>query len=113
MKREIKFYKDREGRSPVEEFLNELPSKEAQKAAWVLRLAQDLERVPAKYFTKLTGTKDMWEFRIKYGSNIYRILAFQDGKNLICTHGFIKKTQKTPREEIERAQRCQRDHLSR
>jgi len=109
--REIIFYRDRHNESPVEKFLDALPSKAAQKAVWVLQLAEDLDRIPAKYFTKLTGTQDIWEFRISFGSNIYRIFAFQHGKALVLTHGFIKKTQKTPLEEIERAHQHRIDYF--
>jgi hypothetical protein len=60
-----------DGKCPVDDFLNALPGKVAQKVAWVLRLLEDLERVPATYFKKLIGTEDIWECRIQYGSNIY------------------------------------------
>ena len=59
-----------------------------------------------KIFKKLTG--DIWEFRAKYRSQEYRLFAFWDkrfGKNtlVIATHGLIKKTQKTPKSEIDKA----------
>jgi hypothetical protein len=50
--REIRFYRSRSGRSPVEEFLDSLSAKQAQKIVWVLRLVEDLERVPSQYFKK-------------------------------------------------------------
>lgn len=58
-------------------------------------------------FKKLTGT-DLWEFKAKYNGSEYRLIAFWDTRNkknvlVIATHGFIKKTQKTPKKEIERA----------
>ena len=51
---------------------------------------------------------EMWEFRTKYNKQHYRLLAFWDKRNnkntlVICTHGFIKKTDKVPKGEIERA----------
>ena len=110
-KRTVLFYKKLNGDCPLEKFLDSLPSKAAQKVVWVLKLAQDLEHIPAKYFTKLSTIEDIWEFRIKFGSNIYRVFAFQDGKSLVLTHGFIKKTQKTPYPEIERAQKYRDDHF--
>lgn len=59
-----------------------------------------------KLLKKLTG--EIWEFRAKYIKNEYRLLAFWDKRNnsntlVIATHGFVKKTQKTPHKEIERA----------
>ncbi len=54
------FYKTAEGKCPVEEFLDSLPGKVAQKAAWVLSLLEDLEVVPSTYFKKLAGTEEIW-----------------------------------------------------
>ena len=61
-----------------------------------------------KLFKKLENT-DIWEFRTLFDSIQYRLLAFWDKRNgqktlVIATHGFIKKTQKTPMGEIEHAQ---------
>ena len=61
----------------------------------------------------MTGTDDIWECRIKQGSNIYRIFAFWKGNEIILTHGFIKKTQKTPRNEIEKAENYKKDYFNR
>ncbi len=111
MKKEIIFYSKSSGERPVQVFLDALPAKVAQKVIWVLSLVEDLERVPAQYFCKLADTENIWEFRIKLGSNIYRVLAFWDGNKVVLTHGFIKKTQKTPPQEIVRAESYRRDHL--
>ncbi len=113
MKKEIKFYRKANGDCPVENFLDSLPGKVAQKVVWVLNLVEDLERVPSHYFCKLTATDDIWEFRIKLGSNIYRVFAFMDGNRVIVTNGFVKKTQKSPSNEIERAEDYKSDYLSR
>ena len=72
-----------------------------------------MERVPAQYFCKMSGTDDIWECRIKLGSNIYRIFAFWDTDEVILTHGFIKKSQKTPPNEIKRAEEYKKEHLQR
>jgi phage-related protein len=70
--------------------------KVAQKVAWVLSLLEDLEVVPSTYFKKLAGTEDIWECRIQFASNAYRILCFFEGNSMvILTHRFAKKTQKT------------------
>jgi phage-related protein len=111
MKKEIIFYSKSSGERPVQVFLDALPAKVTQKVIWVLSLVEDLERVPAQHFCKLADTENIWEFRIKLGSNIYRVLAFWDGNKVVLTHGFIKKTQKTPPQEIERAESYRRDHL--
>jgi phage-related protein len=103
-----------DGKCPVQDFLDALPGKVAQKVAWVLRLLEDLEMVPATYFKKLIGTEEIRECRIQYGSNIYRIFCFFDSHLVvILTHGFEKKSMKTPSQEIERAEIYRRDYLNR
>ena len=97
----------------VEDFLDSLPGKVAQKIVWVLNLVEDLERLPAQYFCKLVDTDNIWEFRVKWGSNIYRVFAFMDGNKVVVTNGFIKKTQKSPAHEIEKAKNYKKDYLSR
>ena len=68
--------------------------------------------VDASLFKKIKGT-EIWEFRTEYDSNAYRLLAFYDknAKSLIVTtHGFVKKTQKTPAKEIEKAERIMKEY---
>jgi len=95
---------------PSRRFFSSISSKAAQKVLWVLRLLVQLERVPVQYFCKMEGVDDIWECRIKYGSHIYRIFAFWNGDEIILTHGFIKKSQKTPRREVERAEAYRKDY---
>jgi len=79
-----------------------------------LKLLEDMELLPSTYFKKLTGSDGIWECRVQSGSNIYRIFCFFDTKSVvILTHGIIKKTQKTPKQEIERAETYKKDYLSR
>jgi len=111
--RTIIFYKTVDGKCPVQEFLDSLSGKVAQKIAWVLRLLEDLEIVPSFYFKKLVGTEEIWECRIQFGSNAYRIFCFFIDNTIVLTHGFLKKTQKTPIHEIERAVAYRRDFLRR
>jgi len=113
IKREVVFYRKTSGECPIKDFLESLPGGTARKITWVLALAEDLERVPSQYFCKLAGTEGIWEFRIRLGSNIYRVLAFWDGNRVVLTHGFVKKTRKTPADEIGRAENYRRDHLER
>ena len=113
MKREVLFYRKSNGECPVEGFLDALPAKAARKVVWVLSLAEDLERVQSRHFCKLADTDDIWEFRIKSGSNIFRVFAFGAGRRIILTHGLVKKTQKTPREEIQRAENFKKDYFQR
>lgn len=112
--REILFYESESGKSPVIEFIEKLSSKDAQKTTWVLKLIQELPSVPTKYFKKLVNTDNIWEVRISSGNNIYRILSFFDGENLIIlNHAFHKKTQKTPRKAIKTAEKRKKNYLKR
>lgn len=112
--RTIEFYRFANGRSPIEEFLDSLNGKQAQKVLWVLRLVEDLEIVPLQYFKKLTGTANLWEIRVQVGSDIFRLLGFfANGKLLILTHAFAKKTQKTPLQEIALATKRMEEYLAR
>ncbi len=112
--REILFYETETRNSPVIEFLEDLPPKESQKAAWVLKLVEEFPIIPSKYFKKLVNTQDLWEVRIASGSNIYRILGFFDGERLIVlNHAFQKKTQKTPKQAIKIAEQRKKDYLKR
>jgi phage-related protein len=113
MSRTVSFYRTVDGKCPVQEFLDSLPAKAAQKIVWVLRLLEDMDRVPASYFKKLVGTEDIWECRIQFGSNAYRIFCFFLDNSVVLTHGFVKKSQKTPAREIERAEVYRRDFFKR
>ncbi len=112
--REIRFYRSRSGRSPVEEFLDSLTAKQAQKVVWALRLVEEMERVPAQYLKKLTGTEDLREVRAQHSGDTFRLLGFFDGPRLVVlVSGFAKKTAKVPRQELALAEERRRDYLSR
>jgi len=110
----VRFYQTEDGKTPVMDFLDSLPGKVAQKVLWVLMVAEELDDLPATYFKKLVGTDDIWECRVRFGSNDYRILCFHTGGSLlVLTHGFMKKTQKTPVKEIKRAETYKGDYWRR
>lgn len=61
--------------------------------------------VPKQYFDHMSGTDGLWEIRAKTGSNIFRVFCFFDkGNIIILLGGFQKKTQKTPKKEIKKAE---------
>jgi len=85
-----------------------------RKVTWVLQLVEDLEQVPSQYFKKLVSTQDLWEIRVSAGSNIFRLIGFFDGPNIVVvTHGFQKKTQKTPKRAIKIAEERKKDYFRR
>jgi len=77
-----------------------------KKIEWTLALLRDLRFVPEKYFKHIEGTKGLYEVRVQTGSYIYRIFAFFDKENIVVLgNAFQKKTQKTPRKQIEMAKK--------
>jgi phage-related protein len=110
---EINFYRTANGNCPVEEFLDSLTGKQAQKVAWTLQLIEELDRVPGKYLEKMTGTDNLWEVRVEFAGNIFRLLGWLDGGTLILGHGFQKKTPKTPAREIETTEQRKNDYFNR
>ena len=112
--REIIFYETEGGQCPVEKFIDSLSAKQAQKVTWVLSLIEELTMTPANYFKKLTNTNGIWEVRVSQGGNIFRLLGFFDGANLIVlNHAFQKKSQKTPSQAIKTAEERKMDYLKR
>jgi len=87
-----------------EDFLLAQPNKVQDKIYKVIEIIETYERVPSTYLKAITGTKGLYEARIKLGSNIWRVFCFFDkGKLVILLNGFTKKTQKTPKKEINKA----------
>ena len=112
--RKILFYKTASGQNPIEDFLDSLSSKQAQKVTWVLKLVEDLERVPSIYFKKMVNTQDLWEVRVVIGSNIFRFLGFFDGPDLVVlAHAFQKKTPETPKQAIKIAEERKKEYFRR
>ncbi len=89
--REIEYYEDY-----YLEFFETLKPEVQKKFNWTLGLIATLDRVPEKYFKHLTNSNGIFEVRVEYASNIYRVFSFFDKGNLvILINGFQKKTQKT------------------
>lgn len=106
--RNIKFYKNY-----FQEFFSELNNKVKAKIVWTFELIEELERVPVTYLKHLENTDGLYEIRIQWGSDIYRIFCFFDEEQLIIiTNGFQKKTQKTKRKEIEMALKIKAEYES-
>ncbi|MBS1975949.1 MAG: type II toxin-antitoxin system RelE/ParE family toxin [Bacteroidetes bacterium] len=92
------------------EFYNKQQQKVKLKINWTIGLVKDLRMVPEQYLKHIEGT-DLYEIRIILGSNIFRIFCFFDkGRLVVLLNGFQKKTQKTPKNEIERALTLKRQY---
>lgn len=104
--RKILFYKDY-----FEEFFLKQRSKVKEKIIWTFELIEDLPRVPETYLKHLENTDGLYEIRVQQGSDIFRIFCFFDeGKLVVLTNGFQKKTQKTPKKEIEKALKIKEEY---
>jgi phage-related protein len=80
---------------------------------WTFDLIEDLERVPEIYLKHIEQTDGLFEIRIQLGSDIFRIFCFFDkGRLVVLANGFQKKTQKTPRKEIEQALKIKEEYES-
>jgi len=110
--RKIIFYRLNSGKCPVEEYLDTLSQKQVEKVFFVLDLIEQLNMVPRKFFKKLGATDNIWEVRVQHGNNIFRLLGFFDGNELvILNHAFTKKSQKTPKKEIKKAEQRKKEYF--
>lgn len=97
--RKIAFFK-----SYFQDFFEKQSKKVKAKIVWTFDLIEDLQRVPATYLKHIHNTNGLYEIRVQSGSDIFRIFCFFDqGQLVILANGFQKKTQKTPKKEIEMA----------
>lgn len=94
-------------------FYLEQPEKVQEKIEFVFKLIRTVQKVPKKYLSHLTGTDGLYEIRIEFESNIYRIFCcFDNEKLVVLFNGFQKKTQKTPRKEIDLALRLKVEYFN-
>lgn len=95
----------------TKEFIESLDIKLQKKVAYNIQKSREVN--DSKILKKLTD--EIWEFRTRYDKQQIRLLAFWDPnlKSLIiCTHGFVKKTQKTPKSEIRKALEFRKMYLN-
>ena len=88
-------------------------TKVKDKIIWTFELIEELQRVPENYLKHMENTDGLYEIRIQHGSDIYRIFCFFDkGQLVVITNGFQKKTQKTPKQEIEKALKIKEEYFN-
>jgi phage-related protein len=94
------------------DFFDGQPEKVKEKINQVLFLITVAERIPRKFFQHMAGTDGLYEVKVEFGSNIYRIFCcFDEGKIVVLFNGFQKKTQKTPSNEIDKALKIKNEYL--
>ena len=97
--RTLLFYKDY-----FQEFFVKQRKKVRDKIVWTLELIEELPRIPETYLKHIENTEGLFEIRVQQGSDIFRIFCFFDqGQLIVIANGFHKKSQKTPKLEIEKA----------
>ena len=105
--REIKFYKHY-----FNEFYVAQTDKVRKKIAQTLVWLQTLDRLPVTILKSIEGKKGLFEIRVEFGGDIFRIFCcFDEGSLVILFNGFQKKTQKTPLGEIDKAERLMKEYF--
>jgi phage-related protein len=94
------------------DFYLEQTTKVQEKIEFVFHIIKRVERVSKKFLSPMENTDGLYEIRVEYGSNIYRIFCcFDEGRLVVLFNAFQKKTQKTPQKEIEKALRLKREYF--
>jgi phage-related protein len=105
--RDIYYYKDY-----YLDFFETLKPDVKRKFNWTLKLIATIDRVPVKYFKHMEETTGLFEVRVEVGSDIFRVFSFFDeGQLIILLNGFQKKSQKTPKNEIELAEKLKKQYF--
>lgn len=97
----------------AEAFVKEQPFKVQQKITYNIRKVES-GFIDKELFKKLEGT-DIWEMRTLFNGICYRLFSFWDTETqtlVIATHGIIKKTSKTPKKEITKAEQIRKEYFS-
>ncbi|MBR4576027.1 MAG: type II toxin-antitoxin system RelE/ParE family toxin [Clostridia bacterium] len=102
-----------DGTYPIQDFIESLDIKMKTKVLWTVKVFEQFGTELREPYSKYLRD-DIFELRVKVGSDISRVLYFFfDGNKAILTHGFIKKKDKTPPGEIDRAIKYRREYFSR
>jgi phage-related protein len=100
----------------AEKFVDELDIRAKKKLFWAIRKTK--ERIIGQWFTKIKNSQGIYEFRFDEDNKFFRLFAFWDTEGeseslIIGTHGIVKKTNKTPVDEITKAEKIKREYFER
>jgi phage-related protein len=99
-------------RTYFRDFIDSLPEKVQEKINFVLFTISVSPRIPVKFFQHIAGTDGLYEIRVEFESNIYRIFCcFDKGNLVVLFNGFQKKSQKTPKSEINKAMKIKEEYF--
>ena len=108
MTREIRFYEEY-----FKDFYLSLNSNAQEKLEYVFKVIRTVDMIPQKFLKHLEGTEGLYEIRVKVGSDIYRVFCcFDEGRIIILFNGFQKKSQKTPKKEINKALKLKKEYFN-
>ncbi len=100
------------GRYFIEFYLSQ-SDKVQEKIEYVFKILKTVQNVPDKFLQHMTGTEGLYEIRVEFQGNIYRIFCYFDKGNLVVLfNGFQKKSQKTPKKEIELALKLKAEYFN-
>jgi len=95
------------------DFYLEQTERVQEKIDYAFKIIRNVQNVPKKFLDHITGTKGLYEIRIEFESNIYRIFCcFDEGNLVVLFNGFQKKTRKTPEKEIELALKLKEEYFN-
>lgn len=107
---EIEFYETEDGKCPLQDYLDELPPKLLAKTLRTIDLLENNGTLLRRPYSEYIDD-GIFELRTKQGSDLTRVLYFFFvGNKAVLTNGFTKKTQKTPKQEIEIARKYKKDY---
>jgi phage-related protein len=94
------------------DFFDQQTEKVKEKIDHVLFVVTVADRIPRKFFQHLEGTNGLYEIRVEFQGNIYRIFCcFDEGQVVVLFNGFQKKSQKTPSEELDKAVKIMNEYF--
>ncbi len=84
-----------------------------EKVEYVFSIIKTVDLIPQKFLKHIEGTDGLYEIRIKAGSDIFRIFCcFDSGRIVVLFNGIHKKSQKTPKNEIDKALKIKKDYFN-
>jgi len=108
MAREIRFYE-----KYFIDFYLSLDLSVQEKIEYVFKVIRTVDMIPQKFLKHIEGTDGLYEIRVKVGSDIYRVFCcFDAGRIVMLFNGFQKKSQKTPKKEINKALKIKQDYFN-
>jgi phage-related protein len=111
---EIEFYETASGNQPITEFIKSLKPAEQAKIARALDLLEEFGTTLGRPYVKLIpGSGGLWELRVPFGGQAFRLVFLKEGNTAVIVHAFQKKTLKTPKPKLDTAIARMKDHQTR